>query len=250
MRALFFVGLCLFLSLSASAQTITVSNFLNPDAPVARESLALITGQALTDEEAFDPFFPPTTLGGVTVKLDGVLQRIQLVSATRAVILVQASGKAVRTLELKTKFNVTHIASVPVATVWPGISVQDQVEESERFYAAGTYTNDPTGIVRTAISSAPIPVGSSAFPTRVFLQCASLRVGGSTKEVMVRLNGIPCLVVSVSASPLFVGLDEVIFQIPPYLANNGVMDLTISVIGRNSNLARINLGPALGLAGK
>ncbi len=250
MRALFFVGLWLFLSLSVSAQTITVSNFLNSDAPVARGSLALITGQTFTDEESFDPFFAPTTLSGVTVKLDGVLQRIQLVSATRAVILVQAQGKAVRTLELKTKFNVTHTATVSVATVWPGIAVQDQVEESERFYAAGTYTNDPSGIVRTAISSAPIPVGSAAFPTRVFIQCAGLRLGGSTKDVTVRLNGIPCPVVSVNASLFFAGLDEVIFQIPPYLANNGVMDLTVSVIGRDSNLARINLGPALGLTGK
>lgn len=249
MRFVLFVGLFLFLSLSATAQTITVSNLLNPDAPVARESLAAIDGQAFTDEELNDPISAPTTLGGVTVTLDGVPQRIRSVSATRVVILVRGAGRAARALQLRTKFNVIHNVSITVATVWPGVFVQEIAEESEKFYPAGVYTNDPTGIDRRAISSAPIPVGSATLPTLVFLQTTGLKLGASTKEVMVRLNGIPCRVVAVQSS-FFAGQDELVFQIPPFLAGNGVMDLTISVAGRNANFTRLNLGAALGLTAK
>jgi uncharacterized protein (TIGR03437 family) len=247
MRSVLFVGLFLFLSLSATAQTITVSNLLNPDAPVARESLAAITGQSFSDEEINDPIFAPTTLGGVTVTLDGVPQRIQLVSPTRVVIIVQGAGRAVRALELRTKFNVIHRVSIAVATVWPGIFVQGTGEDSESFYPSGLWTTD--GIQRMALTSAPIPVGPPNRPTLVIIQGAGLKLGTSTSSVSVRLNGVSCAVVAVRPS-FFAGQDELVFQLPTFLAGNGVMDLIVSVAGRNANFARINLGPALSLNAK
>lgn len=247
MRSVLFVGLFLVLSLSAMAQTITVSNLLNPDAPVARESLAVIVGQTFSDEEINDPIFAPTTLGGVTVTLDGVPQRIQLVSPSRVVVIVQGAGKAVRALELRTKFNVIHRVSIAVATVWPGIFVQGTGEDSESFYPSGLWTTD--GIQRMALTSAPIPVGPSNRPTLVIIQGAGLKLGSNTSSVRVRLNGISCTVVAVRPS-FFAGQDELVFQLPPFLANNGVMDLIVSVAGRNANFARINLGAALSLTAK
>lgn len=245
MRALLFVGLFCFLGLSATAQTITVSNLLNPDAPVARDSLAAIDGPNLTDEQLNEPVSPQTTLGGVMVTLDGVPQLIRSVSPTRVVILVSGVGKAIRAMQLRTKFNVVHNVSISVATVWPGLFVQGTGEDSESFYPSGLWTTD--GIQLMAVTSAPIPVGPKLRPTLVIIQGTGLKLGANTSGVSVRLNGIPCVVVAVRPS-FFAGQDELVFQLPSFLAGNGVMDLTVTISGRNSNFARLNLGAGLSLA--
>jgi len=253
MRYLFFVGLFGFLSLSALAQTITVRNSLNPDAPIARDSLALIEGTAFTELSVSDPFTMPldpstTTLGGVSVTIDGIPQRIRSVSPTQVEIVVKGAGRALRALQLRTQTNVIHNTSIYVASVWPSLPVQNTGDESEAYYPAGYWTIDPLGVAKDSISSASIPVGTRSNPTKVIIQVSGLRRGAGTRGVSVRLNGIQCAVVSVAPS-LFVGQNELTFEIPFFLAGNGVMDLIITVDGRNSNLGRINLGGAAGLTG-
>jgi len=254
MRCILLLGLFLFLGLSASAQTITVRNFLNPDAPVARDSFAIIEftstgGEAFSNEDANDPVNAPTSLGGVTVRIEGVLQRIRSVSSSGVVFLVSGAGKADRALEVQTKFNVIHRTSIKVVSVWPSLPVQGTGDDSESFYPAGFWTLDPSGIQTSAVTSAPITVGSATNPTVVFIQVSGVKQGMSTKGISVRLNGIQCRVVGLQAS-FFPGQDVLAFQIPPYLAGNGVMDLIVTVAGRSSNAARLNLGVAAGLAVK
>jgi len=252
MRYLLFVGLTWFLSLGVQAQTIKVSNFLNPDAPVGRGSLALIepTGDdTFTDVQLNAPATAPTTLGGVTVKIEGVPQRIQSVSSKSVVFLVARAGKALRSVELTTKFNVVHNTSIKVVSVSPGIPVQGTGDDTESFYPAGLWTIDPTGVLRSPVTSAPIPVGPRTNPTLVSIQAVGLRPGGSTRGISVRLNGIQCVVTSVLTS-FFVGQEELSFQIPYYLAGNGVMDLVVTIDGRSSNIARLNLGTSAGLSAK
>ena len=246
MRYLFFVGLFGFLSLSVTAQTITVRNSINPDAPIARDSLALIEGENFSSEERFDPSNAPKTLGGVTVMIDGILQRIRRVSQTQVEIIVSGAGKASRALELRTESNVIHRTSITVASAWPALFVQNNSIESESFYPAGFYTTD--GITLSSITSAPIPVGPPGRRTQVIIQVTGLRRGAGIKGISVRLNGIQCTVVLVGQS-LFAGQNELTFEIPSYLAGNGVMDLIVTVDDRSSNPARLNLGDAAGLIG-
>jgi uncharacterized protein (TIGR03437 family) len=233
--------LFLYFGLTAQAQAITTTNFLNPEAPVARESFAAIDGQNFTDVQLVEPFNPPTTLGGVTVKVSGVAQRIRAVSPTRVVILVDAAGAAVRVVELTTKSGAVHQTSMPVASMWPGLFVQATGEDSEAYIPSGLWTTD--GIQLRPLTSAPLPVGPANRPTLVVIQGAGWRMAGA-QGVRVRLNGVPCPVVAARASALFAGQDELVFQIPARLAGNGMMDLIVSVAGRESNYARINLGAA------
>lgn len=246
MRTVFFVGLLLLVCRGASAQTITVSNFLNPDAPISRESFAAIDGQNFTDTQLVEPFVPPTSLGGVTVTVDGIPQRIRSVSPTRVVILVDAPGPSQRSLELKTKTNVIHRTGLRLATYWPSVFVQSTGEDSEAFYPSGLWTTD--GIAFRPVTSAAIPVGPVNRPTLVVIQGSGWRLNASI--VQVRLNGTPCVVVAARPSALFAGQDELVFQIPHYLAGRGVMDLTVSLAGRDSNFARINLGDAASFAAR
>lgn len=246
MRSFFLVGLFLFLGLSAMAQTITVHNFLHPDAPVSRESFAAIDGENFTNTQLVEPFTPPTSLGGVSVTLDGIPQRIRSVSPTRVVILVDAPGPSLRSLELRTQTNVIHRTALQVVTYWPSVFVQNTGEGSEAFYPAGLWTTD--GITFGPLTSTAIPVGPSNRPTLVVIQGSGWRLNSTI--VRVRLNGNPCVVVAARPSSLFAGQDELVFQVPSYLAGTGVMDMIVSVAGRESNFARINLGGAAGLAAR
>jgi uncharacterized protein (TIGR03437 family) len=240
-QPLLLTTLFLSLGLTAQAQAITATNFLNPEAPVARESFAAIDGNNITDVQLVEPFSPPTTLGGVTVKLDGVAQRIRAVSPTRVVILVDAVGAAERAVELTTKSGAVHRTSMSVASMWPGLFVQATGEDSEAYIPSGLWTTD--GIQLRPLTSAPLPVGPANRPTLVVIQGSGWRMAGA-QGAKVRLNGIPCPVVAARASALFAGQDELVFQIPARLAGNGMMDLIVSVAGRESNYARINLGAA------
>lgn len=170
----------------------------------------------------------------------GVPQRIRLVSPTRVIILVDAAGPSVRSIELRTKFNVVHRSSVQVATVWPSVFVLATGEGSESFYPSGYWTT--TGFDSMPLTSAPIPVGPPDRPTFVVIQGSGWRLNPAS--VRVRLNGNPCTVLAARPSSLFAGQDELLFQIPSFLAGSGVMDLFVSVNGRESNFARINIGAA------
>jgi len=246
MRTVFLVGLLLLVCRGASAQTITVSNFLHPDAPISRESFAAIDGPNFTDTQLVEPFSPPTSLGGVTVTVDGVPQRIRSVSPTRVVILVDGPGPAQRSLELKTKTNVIHRTALRLVTYWPSVFVQSVGETSEAYYPSGLWTTD--GLTFLPLTSAPISIGPANRPTLVVIQGSGWRLNASI--VQVRLNGAPCVVVAARPSALFAGQDELVFQIPHYLARRGVMDLTVSLAGRDSNFARINLGDAASLTAR
>ncbi len=236
-RAFFSV---LLFALSAEAQTVTIRNFLHPAAPIARESFASLEGVVFTDEERVEPFSPPRTLGGVTVRIDGIEQRIRSVSPGRVVILVDSSGGGTRAVEVVTKAGARYTGSIQVASVWPSIFVQSTGEDSEAFIPSGLWTQD--GIQLRPLTSEAIPVGPATRPTLVILQGSGWRLAAGSPGVSVRLNGVPCPVIAARASSLFAGQDELVFAIPAYLAGREQMDLTVSVAGRDSNYARINLG--------
>lgn len=243
-----FLLLLVLLTAATRAQTITVRNFLNPDAPPARESLMLIEGANFTALERTEPFNPPTELEGVRVIIDGVPQRIRAVSPTQIVFVVAARGAGVRQLQLRTESNVVHNASIRLATIWPGLFVLGSGQDSEAFIPAGLWTTD--GLQQTPLSSAPIPVGPPNRPTFVIVQGSGFRAAASFGGPRVRLNGISAPVVAVRASALFAGQDELVFQIPSFLAGRGVMELRLVVAGRESNYARINIGDALPAAAR
>jgi hypothetical protein len=130
-----------------------------------------------------------------------------------------------------------------VVTVWPGVFVQGTGGGSESFIPSGLWTND--GIQLRPLTSEPVPVGPPQRPTLVIIQGSGWRFSTGVSGVKVRLNGIPCPVIASRASALFAGQDELVFQIPSHLAGRGEMDLIVSVAGRESNYARINIGDAV-----
>jgi hypothetical protein len=145
----------------------------------------------------------------------------------------------VRHLELTTKFNIKHEADFAVATIWPGVFVKSTGDAPDSYIVSGRWTIDGTSL--PAVTGDPIPVGSPTQPTFVIIQGSGWRLAGPT-GVIVRLNGNPCKVIASRPSTFPTSQDELVFQIPSFLAGSGVMDLTVVVNGRQSNVARINIG--------
>ena len=224
----------------AQAQNLTVRNFLNPQAPLVREGLAEIIGDNFTDETEQNPFETPTILGGVEVLLGGVPQRLRAVSPTRVIFTVDTPGRSPRTLELRPKVGDARTAAVEIVSVWPSVLVQSSEETDENaFLPSGLWTT--SGISQVTITNDPLPVGSRQQPTRVTITGSGWRYASL---VRVWLNGIECSVSLAGAASFFPGLDELVFEVPSYLAGGGGYQLRVTVGDRESNYARINLGNA------
>ena len=222
------------------AQDLTVSNFLNPAAPLVRETPTQIEGTNFTDVQLSDPVSTPTTLGGVQVLLDGVPQRLRSVTPTQIVFILDAAGTGSRTLDVLTKADGPRRTQITLVNAWPSIIVQSTGDTPDAYLVLGTYTNGFTPDQKP-VTSTPIPVGQKQ-PTLVTISGSGWRLASA---VQVRLNGTPCQVIARAPSSFFPGQDELVFSIPSYLAQVGVVDLVVSVAGRESNSARLVLGAPL-----
>ncbi|MBI1765129.1 MAG: IPT/TIG domain-containing protein [Acidobacteria bacterium] len=225
-------------SFPARLQSLTVKNFLNPDAPLVRESLVLVEGTNFTNLEENDPFGTPTTLAGVQVLADGIPQRIRSAAPTRVVFILDAAGLPTRALELRPKTGTPLTTQITLVNAWPAVVVQSTGEDSEAFIPSGLFTNDPGQTFLRPLTSDPIPV-ALARETLVLINGSGWRFAAN---VSVRLNGTPCKVVKVGPSGLFPGQDELAFLVPPILANYGPVDVVVTVAGREANYARLVLG--------
>jgi uncharacterized protein (TIGR03437 family) len=239
-RGLFVVSLFVLMTLSVSAQGLTIRNFLNPDAPLVREGLAEIIGENFTDAFDQSPFDTPTLLGGVEVRLNGVPQRLRSVSPTRVIFIIETAGNSPREMQVLTKDGNILTAQVNVVSVWPSVLVQSSDElDDAAFLPSGLWTT--TGFSQLTISNDPIPVGNRLQPTRVTITGSGWRYAS---RVTVWLNGIECPVALAGPAIFFPGLDELVFEIPSYLANGGGYQLRVIVGDRESNYSRITLGAA------
>ena len=239
-RGLIVVSLLVLASFSAVAQGLTIRNFLNPDAPLVREGLSEIIGENFTDTFEQAPFDTPTRLGGVEVLLDGVPQRLRSVSPTRVIFIVGTAGSSPRAMQVLTKEGNTITAQISVVSVWPSVLVQSSDElDDAAFLPSGLWTTN--GFSQLTISNDPIPVGNRQQPTRVTITGTGWRYAS---RVTVWLNGIECPVALAGPAIFFPGLDELVFEIPSYLANGGGYQLRVIVGDRESNYSRITLGAA------
>ncbi len=236
------LGVSCWLGLGASApakqQTITVKNYLNPEAQLVRGSYVLLEGLNFTDMEESDPFGTPTTLAGVQVLVDGVAQRLRTAGPTRIVFLLEAAGTAVRSMEVRPKTGAPLTTQITTVNAWPSLLVLSTGEDNDAFIPSGLFTNDPSQPSLRPITGDPLPV-SLTRDTLALVYGSGWRYAAN---VSVRLNGVTCKVIKVEPYSLLPGVDQVVFLIPPTLADYGPMDLVVSVAGRESNYARLVLG--------
>lgn len=223
----------------AAAQTLVVSNYLQPDGLPARDALTAISGVTFADSSAFEILRAPTALNGVSVWVDDIPQPIRSVTPDQVVFILNRIGPQ-SVIRVQTQSGQEFTAPVRGTGFWPGVQISGEAssELNQNFIPLATYVH---GQFVGPVGLDPIPVGQVQ-PTFIVLNGSGWR---NASQVKVRLNGIECRVAGMAPHPLWVGIDVVTFEIPAYLAGNGAMDVTVFVGNRESNFARIYLGEAV-----
>lgn len=225
------------LSVSALAQSLTVTNYLNPDGLPARDALTAISGVTFADSEALEYLNPPTTLNGVSVWVDGVPQRIRAVFPDQVVFVLSHRRPRGSELTVRTQSGAEYNTTFAALDVWPAVQIAGDAETETGFNYVPLALYSIGGQI-LPVGVDPIPVGPGSNPTIVLLHGSGFR---NSRLVGVRLNGIPCRVIS-NGPFVLAGMDTIAFEIPAYLAGNGAMDVTVHYGSRISNFARIYLG--------
>lgn len=217
---------------------ITVRHALNSEAIPCRDCLTEITGAQFSEEQATEAARPPFDLAGVRVWVDGRPQRVRSVTPDQVIFVLDAP-KGFRWLIVRTQADQFLTVQFAVVDDWPGVTIAGDKDSIENFIPLGLWTPDK-GSTIYPITTAPIPVGPLDRPTLVLLRGTGWR---HVRYPYVRLNGISCRLVGAFPAPGFPGEDEIVFELPHYLADNGGMDVVITIGTRSSNYARIYLGP-------
>lgn len=224
-----------------SFQTLTVSNYLQPDGLTARDALTALSGVTFADSSAFDLFGAPFTLNGVSVWVDDVPQPVRSVTPEQVVFILTRIGPQ-SVVKVQTQSGTEFTALLRATGVWPGVLINGggdpESETGQNFIPLATWVR---GLTAGAVTNEPILVGQTE-PTKIILLGSGWR---NASQVRVRLNGVECKVTGFAAHSFWIGTDYVTFEIPRYLAGNGAMDVTVFVGNRESNFARIILGDAV-----
>lgn len=225
-----------------TVQTLTVSNFLQPEGLPARDALTALSGVPFADSSAFDLFGAPFTLNGVSVWVDDVPQPVRSVTPDQVVFILTRIGPQ-SVVKVRTQSGDEFSALLKGTGVWPGVLINgdSQSETGQNFIPLATWVRGQTA---SAVTNDPVPVGQQPETTKIILFGSGWR-NAAPGQIRVRLNGIECKVLGFAAHPLWIGTDTVTFEVPPWLAGNGAMDVTVFMGNRESNFSRIILGDAI-----
>ncbi len=222
-----------------AVQSLTVTNYLQPDGLPARDAFTALSGVTFADSSAFDLFGAPFTLNGVRVWVDDVLQPVRAVTPDQVVFILTRIGPQ-SVVKVQTQSGTVFAAPLLATGVWPGVLINGDPESAtgQNFIPLATWVRGQTA---GAVTNEPILVGQIE-PTRIVLLGSGWR---NASQVRVRLNGIECRVTGFAPHPLWIGTDSITFEIPWWLAGNGAMDVKVFVGNRESNFSRIILGDAV-----
>ncbi|HZS06001.1 MAG TPA: DUF4394 domain-containing protein [Blastocatellia bacterium] len=194
----------------------------------------------------------PTTLGGITVTINGTPASLLFASNTQVNAVLPAGladGDAVVTV---TSANgVTRSGIIPVTRSAPGLF---SARGNGQGTAAALTTFD--GITYTPVfnpdgSEREVSPGTAARPNFLILYGTGFRRttalnpndgNGVAEAVTATIQGIPATVTYAGAAPGFSGLDQINVVIPPQLAGAGSVKVRLSAGGKPSNTVTIRIG--------
>ena len=233
--------------LTACAQAVVVANsatFAN-DKTVAPNSIAAAFGVFKTQngQPASATSRPlPTALNGIKVNVNGVDAGLFFVSNGQINFLVPGSAPLGTVNITVTNFdNTTTTGTFIVAQTAPGIYT---ARGSGQGTAAALTTFDGASFQLTANpdgSEKDIDPGTKDRPNFLILYATGVR-GATAGTVSVTIQGVPSRVDFAGAQGGFDGLDQLNVRIPPELGGLGIVNVTIIIGGKQSNVATVKIG--------
>lgn len=232
-----------------NAASYTPDNTLTPDSIAAAfGNFQTQNGQVFTATST--PL--PTSLGGVSVTVNGLAAQLFFVSGAQINLLVPASVTAgIATIVVTNADTSTRTGTFTVTSSAAGVF---SATSDGKGTAAALTTFDGVNfspVTNPDGSAADVDAGTKARPNFLVLFTTGIRHtpaanpndgNGVAEAVTVTIQGVPSAVAYAGAQGGFVGLDQINVTIPPTLSGFGTVIVQVTAGGRTSNLVTIKLG--------
>lgn len=257
------LGLTFILTALATAQQPSASSTYSPsdvvpaiantsaasfrEEALARGSIASVFGTGVATQTVIASTVPlPKTLGGVTVKINGVVASLFFVSPNQINYLVPDNlpdGEAEMTIS-NTAIGQTHKGMLSVAGVSPGIFTANADGRGVpagavlRVKVNGSQAYEPVSEINPA-SGRFVPVeidlGSAKEVVVLVLFGTGWRNLSSQENVTVYIGGVKARVHYAGEISVFEGLDQMNVFIPREVAGKGIVPVLVIVDGKTAN---------------
>lgn len=228
----------------AITQTIRVVNAANFFQTVSPDSIVATFGAQFTPVTQNATSFPlPTTLGGISVTVNDIPAQLFYVSPSQ-INFVAPSNIGMGTAVVKVMYNGAIIGSgtVTVENVSPSTFT---TSANGQGVAAAHTTFDGVSyqsVANTNGTARAISVGTATRPNYLVLYGTGIRRRSSLSAVRVTIGGIALSVDYVGPHSRLTGMDQINVRLPQVLRGRGDVDVVVTVDGRTSNVAKINIG--------
>jgi len=224
-----------------SVKTVNAANFSLTTSP---DSIVATFGSQFTTSAFGAPSLPlPTTLGGVSVTVNDIAAQLLYTSPAQVNYIIP-SGVGPGTAMVKVAYNgaIIGAGTVTVENVSPSIFT---VSSNGQGVAAAQTTFDGASyqpVANADGTARAVSVGTATRPNFLVLYGTGARRRSSLSAVSVTIGGMAIAVDYLVAHPQYVGVDQINVKMPLALRGRGDVDVVVTVDGRASNMARINIG--------
>jgi uncharacterized protein (TIGR03437 family) len=224
-----------------NVRTVNAANFFQAISP---DAIAATFGDQFNQNTASATSLPlPTTLAGVSVTVNDNAAPMLFVSPAQVNYVVPSNVDA-GTAMVKVMYNGSVIAAgtATVEQVSPSIFT---VGANGQGVAAGQTTFDGVSfqpVINANGTPRPVSVGAATRPNYLVLYGTGLRRRSSMTGVRVTIGGVAAGVEYLGAHSRLAGLDQLNVKMPQELRGRGDVDVVLTIDGRVSNAARINIG--------
>ncbi|MGE0127248.1 MAG: CAP domain-containing protein [Blastocatellales bacterium] len=227
-----------------TTQTVRTVNAANFAQTISPDSIVAAFGSQFTPSTLSATSFPlPMTLGGVSVTVNGIAAPLFYVSPSQ-VNFVAPSNVGAGTAMVKVMYNGALIGTGTVTTANISPSTFTVTANGQGVAAAQT-TFDGVSyqpVANSNGSARTVTVGTATRPNFLVLYGTGMRRRSSLGAVRVTIGGIALSVDYLGAHSRLAGVDQINVRLPQSLRGRGMVDVVVTVDGRVSNVAKINIG--------
>ncbi len=229
---------------SGSAQSVRTVNAANFFQTVSPDAIAATFGNQLSQTTAAATSLPlPAALNGVSITVNDIPAQMLFASPAQINYIVPA-GVNPGTAMVKVRYNGNVVATgtATIENVSPSVFT---VSANGQGVAAAQTTFNGASFQPTANpdgSARQISVGTAANPNFLILYGTGLRRRSQLSAVRVTIGGMNAQVDYLGAHSRLAGLDQLNVRLPLELRGRGLVDVVVTIDGRVSNAAKINIG--------
>lgn len=184
----------------------------------------------------------PTTLGGVTVRVNNVVASLFFVAPSQINFIIPSGIQdGTATISVTNANNTTSTGTFPVVRAAAGIftakSTGQGAPAAQTTFDAVTYQS----VADAQGNEVPVNPGTRDRKNVLVLYGTGIR-NGAAGSVTVKFQGVPAEVLYAGPVPGLAGLDQINVYIPPELAGLGSLNVVVRAGNRDANTVKVRIG--------